>query len=139
VLTPPLQPAVSPDNDGLLDSSEIARLSIKADLVVLSACNTAANGKNFGGESLSGLAASFFHAGARSLVVSHWQVPSAATTRLMASMFGAMGAAPDLTIDDALRKAQLEMLGDSRTAHPFFWAAFVIMGDGAIKPLEVRN
>ncbi|SDC57953.1 CHAT domain-containing protein [Sphingomonas sp. YR710] len=139
VLTPPLQPALSPNDDGLLDSSEIAKLSIKADLVVLSACNTAANGKNFGGESLSGLAASFFHAGARSLVVSHWQVPSAATTRLMSSMFGAMGAAPDLTIDDALRKAQLDMLGDARTAHPFFWAAFVIMGDGAIKPLEVRN
>lgn len=139
VLTPPVTPAQSRDNDGLLDSSEIAKLSIKADLVVLSACNTAADGKNFGGESLSGLAASFFYAGARSLVVSHWQVPSAATTRLMSTLFGTMGEMPDLTIDDALGKAQLEMIADPRTAHPFFWAAFVVMGDGAIKPMGARD
>lgn len=139
VLTPPALPAASHESDGLLDSSEIAKLSINADLVVLSACNTAASGDNLGGESLSGLAASFFHAGARSLVVSHWQVPSAATRRLMSGMFGAMGAEPDMPADTALQRAQLDMIRDSATAHPFFWAAFVIMGDGATKPLETRT
>ncbi len=139
VLTPPASPAASHESDGLLNASEIAKLSISADLVVLSACNTAAAGDNLGGESLSGLAAAFFHAGARSLVVSHWQVPSAATRRLMSSMFGAMGTTPDLPVDTALQRAQLEMIRDPAAAHPFFWAAFVIMGDGATKPLELRN
>ncbi len=63
VLTPPLEPAKSRDFDGLFDAGEIASLSIPADLVVLSACNTAASGKANGGDSLSGLAASFFRAG----------------------------------------------------------------------------
>lgn len=139
VLTPPAAPAASHENDGLLDSSEISKLSISADLVVLSACNTAAAGDNLGGESLSGLAASFFHAGARSLVVSHWQVPSAATRRLMSGMFGAMGAEPDLPADTALQRAQLDMIRDPAAAHPFFWAAFVIMGDGATRPLQTRT
>lgn len=138
VLTPPVSPAASHESDGLLDSSEIAKLSISADLVVLSACNTAAAGNNLGGESLSGLAAAFFHAGARSLVVSHWQVPSAATRRLMSGMFGAMGAEPDLPADIALQRAQVDMIRDPAAAHPFFWAAFVIMGDGATSPLQTR-
>lgn len=139
VLTPPAQPAASHEFDGLLDASEIARLSIKADLVVLSACNTAAAGDNLGGESLSGLASAFFQAGARTLVVSHWQVPSAATKRLMSTMFGAMGAQRDMTVDTALQRAQIDMIRDPATAHPFFWGAFVVMGDGATRPLQNRD
>ena len=139
VLTPPAAPALSHEQDGLLASSEIAKLSIKADLVVLSACNTATSAKGFGGESLSGLASAFFHAGARSLVVSHWQVPSAATSRLMSSMFGGMGENPDMPADEALRSAQLRLADSVESSHPFFWAAFVIMGDGTTRPLQTRT
>lgn len=139
VLTPPASPATSHEVDGLLASSEIAKLSIKADLVVLSACNTATGGDSLGGDSLSGLASAFFQAGARGLVASHWQVPSAATRRLMSAMFGALGANRDATTDSALQSAQIEMIGDATTAHPFFWAAFVILGDGASQPLQLRN
>ena len=139
VLTPPAAPASSHEVDGLLASSEIAKLSIKADLVVLSACNTASGGDSLGGDSLSGLASAFFQAGARGLVASHWQVPSAATRRLMSAMFGVLGANRDLTTDSALQRAQAEMIGDAATAHPFFWAAFVILGDGASQPLQLRN
>lgn len=132
VLTPPpaSAPAADKQNDGLLDASEIARLRLRAALVVLSACNTAGSGTEFGGESLSGLAEAFFHAGARSLVVSHWQVPSAATLNLMTAMFSRLGGG-DTEIAQALREAQRKLIADERTAHPVFWAAFSVVGDGA--------
>ena len=136
VLTPPSEPAKSRNFDGLFDATEIAELSIPAKLVVLSACNTAASGKANGGDSLSGLAASFFRAGSRSLLVSHWQVPSAATSALMSATFAAMAKSPDMPVDAALRVAQRRMMKEPGAAHPFFWAAFVVMGDGAAKPLE---
>lgn len=74
------------EDDGLLTASEAAQLKLNADWVVLSACETAAGNKP-GAEALSGLARAFFYAGARSLLVSHWKVESAATTRLMTSLF----------------------------------------------------
>lgn len=139
VLTPPVEPAKSRNFDGLFDASEIAEMSIPVDLVVLSACNTAASGKANGGDSLSGLAASFFRAGSRSLLVSHWQVPSAATSALMSATFSIMAKSPEMSVDAALRAAQQRMMKEAGAAHPFFWAAFVVMGDGATKPLEVEQ
>lgn len=135
VLTPPQVTPQTRSFDGLLDASEIAGMTIPAELVVLSACNTAASGKANGGESLSGLAASFFQAGARSLVVSHWQVPSAATSALMSEMFSIMGSSKDMPVDAALRAAQARLYKTPAYAHPFFWAAFVVMGDGQSTPL----
>ena len=139
VLTPPSEPAKSRSFDGLFDATEIAEMSIPADLVVLSACNTAASGKANGGDSLSGLAASFFRAGSRSLLVSHWQVPSAATSALMSTTFSIMSKSPDMSVDTALRMAQRRMMKEAGAAHPFFWAAFVVMGDGSTKPLQVEQ
>jgi CHAT domain-containing protein len=129
VMTPPLK-TESRENDGLLEASEIASLRINADIVVLSACNTAGSGGKFGGDALSGLAEAFFYAGARSLVVSHWQVPSKATANLMSAMFESLG--PNLKTGAALslRDAQKSLIGFEKTAHPFFWAAFVVVGDG---------
>lgn len=72
VLTPPL--AARPRDDGLLTASEISRLTLNGELVILSACDTAATDGSSGGEGLSGLAQAFFYAGARSLVVSGWPV-----------------------------------------------------------------
>lgn len=130
VLSPPQIQASEAKADGLLAASEVATLKLNADLVVLSACNTAgANGK-FGGDALSGLAESFFFAGARSLVVSHWQVPSAATSQLMTGLFENLG--PDLVggASLAIQKAQAKLISQPQTAHPFFWASFVVVGDG---------
>lgn len=130
VLTPPAN-AKSRSNDGLLEASEIATLRVNADLVVLSACNTAGAGGRFGGDALSGLAESFFFAGARNLLVSHWQVPSAATTQLMTSLFESLGPELEQGVGASLRAAQRKLLGNEKTAHPFFWGAFVLVGDGA--------
>jgi len=129
-LSPPVNAAQKKDEDGLLDASEIAFLRLNAELVVLSACNTAAGGGKFGGEALSGLAEAFFHAGARRLLASHWQVPSAATVELMTRVFENGGGAAGDGYAVRLRQAQRQLMDNPATAHPFFWAAFSLIGDG---------
>jgi CHAT domain-containing protein len=120
------------DDDGLLTASEVAALKLDADWVVLSACNTAAGDKP-GAEALSGLARSFFYAGARALLVSHWDVGSDAATRLMTSTFDIMKSDPQVGKSEALRRAMLAYLNDKSdpwSAHPAFWGPFSLVGDG---------
>ncbi|MFV3074505.1 CHAT domain-containing tetratricopeptide repeat protein [Niveispirillum fermenti] len=123
-LAPPDHMPASAADDGLLTASDIALLRLNADLVVLSACNTAGGDARLGGEALSGLAESFFFAGARSLLVSHWQVPSGPTVRLMTGLFAQLDADPALS----LARAQRLLVSDAATAHPFNWAAFALVG-----------
>jgi CHAT domain-containing protein len=129
-LSPPPGASTTTADDGLLDASEVASLSFNAELVVLSACNTAAGGGRFGGEALSGLAEAFFYAGARTLIASHWQVPSLATERLMTGLFDRAGPRLAGGIAESLRQAQLAIASDAATAHPYYWAAFTVIGDG---------
>lgn len=137
-LTPPAQDAAAPASDGLLDASEIAALRLDADLVVLSACNTGGGGGDaFGGESLSGMVRAFFQAGSRSLLVSHWQVDSVATVDLMTRLFDDLAAGADST--EALRRAQLALIAEPRTAHPLFWGAFSLIGAGPAQPLGAET
>jgi CHAT domain-containing protein len=124
-------------NDAFLYSGEILRLPMDADLVILSACNTAGPG-GAAGESLSGLARAFFYAGSRGLLVTHWSVDDDSaefiTTRTMLGM--KPGSRKDTTL--ALRQAKLERLMTAGTpggpslifSHPFAWAPFVLIGDG---------
>jgi CHAT domain-containing protein len=122
-------------DDGLLTASEVAQLKLNADWVVLSACNTIAGDKP-GAEALSGLARSFFYAGARALLVSHWAVNSEAATRLSISTFDRLKADPKLGRAEALRQAMLAYLNDTsspRNAYPAFWAPFALIGEGAVR------
>ncbi len=131
ILTPPERGTL--DDDGYLASSEIARLKFNADLVVLSACNTAAADGTPGAEGLSGLAKAFFYAGARSLLVSHWPVVSSATVPLTTTMLREYRARPGQGKSAAHRKAMLALMSDPRHpeyAHPLFWAPFVVVGEG---------
>jgi CHAT domain-containing protein len=91
VLSIPDKP--SEEDDGLLRASDVAMLKMNADFAVLSACNTAAGDKP-GAEALSGLARAFFYAGARSLIVSNWEVDSESTVALMTGLFDALKANP---------------------------------------------
>jgi CHAT domain-containing protein len=93
----------------LLRASDVAMLKMNADFVVLSACNTAA-GDRPGAEALSGLARAFFYAGAKSLVVSHWEVDSDATVELMDGLFEALKANPRLSHAEALQASMLRMI-----------------------------
>lgn len=117
---------------GLLTASEVTQLKLNADWVVLSAFNTAAGDKP-GAEVLSGLARAFFYAGARALLVSHWSVESNAATRLTTSTFDVMRSDPTLGRAEALRRAMLAYMNDTKdplNAHPALWAPFVVVGDG---------
>jgi CHAT domain-containing protein len=68
--------------------------------------------------------------GARALLVSHWAVASQATVALTTRTFEAQAKDPTLGRAEALRRAQLSLAGDRNTAHPFYWAPFVLVGDG---------
>lgn len=132
-LSIPKQP--SEFDDGLLTSSEVAQLKLNADWVVLSACNTIAGDKP-GAEALSGLARSFFYAGARALLVSHWAVDSEAATRLAIATFDRLKSDPKLGRAEALRQAMLGYLADPsspKNAYPAFWGPFALIGEGAAR------
>lgn len=129
VLTPPAE--ASEEDDGLLTASEVAELDLAADWVVLSACNTAAGG-NGDAEALSGLARAFFHAGARALLVSHWEVSSYAAVKLSTAAFAALAEGKASGRAEAMRQAMLSLIesGVPADAHPASWAPFVVVGEG---------
>ena len=142
-----------PDNpteldDGLLQASEIAELKLNADWVVLSACNTA-SADAVGAEALSGLARAFLYAGAKSLIVSHWEVDDQVTANLMTKIFLLMKGNPKLSHGEALQQATLAIIESASSGsresrgyaqpetqgdtafHPRLWAPFVVVGEPA--------
>ncbi len=113
--------------DGFLRMSEIFNLRLPADLVVLSACQTAL-GKEIKGEGLVGLTRGFMYAGAERVVASLWQVDDQATAQLMRHFYRGM-LKDGLRPAAALRAAQIEMSRISRWSSPYYWAGFVIQGE----------
>jgi CHAT domain-containing protein/Tfp pilus assembly protein PilF len=129
VLSIPQKP--TDEDDGLLRASDVAMLKMNAEFVVLSACNTAAGDKP-GAEALSGLARAFFYAGARSLIVSNWEVDSESTVALMTGLFNALKNNSHLSHAEALRLSMLQMIGNASKldwAQPKFWAPFIVVGE----------
>jgi CHAT domain-containing protein len=120
-------------DNGLLSASEVAQLKLNADWVVLSACNTAAEEKP-GAEALSGLARAFFYAGARSLLVSHWEVDDRMTADLMSKIFLLIRKNPMLSHGEALQQAILAIIDNApsdESLNPRLWAPFVVVGEPA--------
>jgi CHAT domain-containing protein len=137
------------DSDGLLSFEEIAALRLDANLVVLSACNTAAgttqartDRSGFRSElgqaaTLNGLARAFMVAGGRSVLTTHWAIPDslktrdgrtlAPSTQLIGTMFEAGASMP---VAQALKRAQSSLIATPETSHPYFWGAFMLVGDG---------
>lgn len=141
-------------DDGLLSYSEIFGLTLDADVVVLSACNTGGpmgevrgltrpvgvvggvlnvpvdlgEADRARGESLTGLARAFFYAGARSILASHWEVYQDTTVALITDTF--RNAAAGTTLARALQQAQIAFATSPAQSHPYFWGAFELIGDG---------
>jgi CHAT domain-containing protein len=148
----PAQPALltsfgGPGSDGLLTFREIFDLHLDADIVILSACDTAGKasaaatrsaGLSTGGDvALDGLVRAFVGAGGRLVIASHWPVPDDfnATQRLITGLFSAPPGTPAVT---ALRMSQRQLMDDVNTSHPFYWSAFAAIGDGEIPVIRVK-
>jgi CHAT domain-containing protein len=116
--------------DGLLEAWEIMNVPLKADLVVLSACETA-RGQIAAGEGILGLMWGVFVAGSPATLVSQWRVESASSTALMVAFHQNWNAGRGGTSKtDALRAAAVAMLRTPEFSHPFYWAGFILAGDG---------
>ncbi len=141
-------------DDGKLTVSEIFDMEIKANLVTLSACETALVKGEEGdfpkGDDLVGLSRAFIHAGAPSVVASLWKVSDDSTVELMRSFYQNLKS---MSKSEALRKAQLDLMKSSihlhverssrgitqssdyqpdtaiECSHPYFWAPFILVGD----------
>ncbi|MFC1811463.1 CHAT domain-containing protein [Thermodesulfobacteriota bacterium] len=127
--------------DGLLTMGEVLKLKLNADWVVLSACNTgAADGA--GAESVSGLGRAFFYAGTRAMLVSMWPVETTSARKLTTEIFRYQTEDKTLSRARAHQKSMLKLIDDpglknnstgkivASYAHPFFWAPFIIVGEG---------
>lgn len=112
------------ENDGLLEAREIMNMNLKADLAVLSACETA-NGRIAPGEGVMGMSWAFFVAGTRSMVVSQWKVNSASTSKLMMNFYHQRRANSKAI---AIQKAAIQLMKDQGYRHPFYWAGFIFVG-----------
>ena len=136
------QPALllSPDenDDRCLGMSEILNLRLDADLVVLSACETAV-GRMYRGEGMAGLTSAFLYAGSRSVIASLWLVNDQSTSLFMASFYRHLKEGQSKA--EALRLARVDIMGrrvwsdalheEQSLAAPYFWAPFVLVGDGS--------
>ncbi len=111
-------------SDGLLQAFEIFDLSLDAEMVVLSGCETAL-GPELSGEGLIGLTRAFLYAGADSVVMSLWPVEDRSTRELMDSFYRLLADADPAA---ALRGAKLELADTPGFDHPFHWAPFVLVG-----------
>jgi CHAT domain-containing protein/lipopolysaccharide biosynthesis regulator YciM len=124
----------STNEDGLLEAWEITQLDLKADLAILSACETA-RGRYSAGEGMIGLTWAMFVAGVPATVVSQWKVETASTRDLLVSFHRGLHSQPGAgkaktTKAEALRHAALRLMRNPQTSHPFYWAGFVLVGDG---------
>jgi CHAT domain-containing protein/tetratricopeptide (TPR) repeat protein len=128
------------DADGVLTAQEVYRLSLRADLVVLSGCRSASG--TIAGDGMATFARAFLYAGAASLMASVWEVADQPSHRLFPTFYRAWLGGD--TKASALRKAQLELLADLRAGrvrvptavgpipvpeHPVFWAGFSLFGE----------
>ncbi|WP_421995251.1 CHAT domain-containing protein [Roseococcus sp.] len=119
----------------LLTAGTILDLNLDADLVVLSACNS--GGGAAAGESLSTLARAFFFSGARGLLVTHWYVNDVAAARI--AFFTLENIKKGDAPAEALRKAQIGLMGTAGQGHPALWAPFAMIGPGPAAPVRTAR
>lgn len=126
----------SEKEDRYLNAYELYNMKLNADLAILSACNTGA-GKYVRGEGIASLGRAFAYAGCPNVVISHWSVDDAATSKLMKLFYA--GLADGMGKAQALRQAKLHYLETAkpREANPIYWGSFILIGDD--EPIQKTN
>lgn len=116
--------------NAILAAGEVYGLQLKANLVVLSACETG-KGKITSGEGVLGLSRAFLYAGADNLIVSLWKVDDRATAELMAAFYTThlKRTVERLPFKEALRQAKLQLIQSKEFSQPYYWSAFVLIGE----------
>jgi CHAT domain-containing protein len=127
LLTPPLNASVM--DDGFLSAEEISNFDMNADLVILSACNTAAPSGDSRKEGFSGLVRAFIHAGTRSLLATHWAVASDPTVLLTVGFANHLKPLITHAKAKALQSSMLDLKRQNEFSHPAFWAPFELVGE----------
>ena len=123
-----LTPGPSQEEDGFLRMEEIYKLSLNADMVVLSACQTG-KGLLEKGEGVMSLTRPFFIAGARSVIAALWPINDKSTASLMKEFYKLI--IKGRSANEALRSAKMKMIRSS-WAHPFYWSGFLLQGNPAL-------
>lgn len=127
-----------PPSDGLLSFRDIAALRLDANLVVLSACDTASGvsgqagrlgGQDESGGSLDGLVRAFIAANARSVLATFWKVPATQVSEDFMRAFYTAGR--EATVGGALKRAQAAAIATPGTSHPYYWGAYFLAGDAS--------
>ncbi len=113
------------NNDGILFCNEAYNLSLNADLLVLSSCESG-NGRFYKGEGVMSLTRGFLYAGCRNILYSIWKVYDKQTSSMMNYFYEYISK--NNTYSKALQQAKLDMIKDPKTAHPKYWAGFVLIG-----------
>lgn len=124
---------------GRLYSGELYGLDLQADMVVMSACETGI-GKFIKGEGMTSMAMGFSYAGVKSMIATYWRVNDMESASLMKYFYEALKSGDPL--DEALQEAKLDMIrhSDNYTAHPYFWAGYVVIGstDAVYNPFPFK-
>ncbi len=123
--------------DGFLRASDIYNLTMPADLVVLSVCDSAI-GKDVGAEGPATLARAFFYAGAHRVVASLWPVDDRASVSFMRAFYRGL-IERRMAPHEALAAAQQELKATSRWRNPYYWAPYVLQGDWRSRSGRVEN
>src|SRR4029078_1361364 len=116
-----------PKDDGLLEAWELMQLDLKADLAVLSACETA-RGRIGGGEGVIGLSWGLVLAGSPTTVVRQSKGESSSTTELMMAFHRNLKTGASKS--ESMRQAALKLIADKKYHHPYYWSGFIVVGDG---------
>jgi CHAT domain-containing protein len=134
---PALLTSVGDKGEGLIEASALLDRQLKARLVILSACDTAAGGKldaartglDDGGDALSGLARGFIYAGARNVLASEWKVDSD-SSKIEIGILLDESSKGGKSVREAMSDAEAKVYSQAETGHPFYWAPFILVGAG---------
>jgi CHAT domain-containing protein len=125
-----IQFSQSSTDDGVMYSGNVYNLTLKCDLLALSACETGL-GKIMRGEGIVGLTRAFLYSGASNLLVSLWKVSDSSTSQMMVEFYRQMLLKENIELNYAelLQKAKQMLILDKNFSRPYYWAPFILIGD----------